>query len=442
MKRKIFIPLGLAAAAMVLAQTGRYVAANRTVEYKSEVSIKVEGDKRVISSNGIPDHSVGQFPNQGNPNRISPQKYSWSIPVKPTPATRPARGNLFGVAINGVPFDPGTAELWNNNFAWHYEALVGQIANGRGLGVDENLAHVQPNGAYHYHGLPYGLLNKLDYKNKMALVGWAADGYPIYGLYAYSDASKVSAMKKLTSGYRLKSGTRPDGPGGVYDGSFASDYEWVSGAGDLDQYNGRTGVTPEFPNGTYYYVLTDTFPFIPRQLKGQADPSFSKRDGGPPPGQGGQGGPGQRRGPGGGQGGPGFGDPGQGGPGQGGFGGPGQGGQGGFGQGGPGQGGPGQGGPGQGGPGGGGPGGPPRGMAPADVLANYLDLTTEQKAKLKTFKTALDKLSDAGVMPHQLTSLKLTNAQIERIAKGEKLEAVLTKTQQSQIQNDGPPMQG
>lgn len=81
-------------------------------------------------------------------------------------------------------------------------------------------------------------------------------------------------------------------------------------------------------------------------------------------------------------------------------------------------------------------------MAPADVLANYLELTTEQKAKLKTFKTALDKLSDAGVMPHQLTSLKLTNAQIERIAKGEKLEAVLTKTQQSQIQNDGPPMQG
>jgi hypothetical protein len=266
-------------AAVVVAQSGRYIASNQDSGYKSEVSITVQGEKRIITANGIPDHSVGKFPNQGNPNRIAPQKYAWSIPVKPTPATRPARGNLFGVAINGVPFDPGTAELWNNNFAWHYEALVGQIANGRGLGVDDNLAHVQPNGAYHYHGLPYGLLNKLDYKNKMALVGWAADGYPVYGLYAYSDAAKVSSMKKLTSGYRLKSGTRPDGPGGVYDGSFASDYEWVSGAGDLDQFNGRTGVTPEFPNGTYYYVLTDTFPFIPRQLKGQADQSFSK--GGP-----------------------------------------------------------------------------------------------------------------------------------------------------------------
>ena len=398
-------------AAIVVAQSGRYVASTQSAGYKSEVSITVQGDKRVITSNGIPDHSVGRFPNPGNPNQISPQKYSWSIPVKPTPATRPARGNLFGVAINGVPFDPGTAELWNNNFAWHYEALVGQIANGRGLGVDDNLAHVQPNGAYHYHGLPYGLLNKLDYKNKMALVGWAADGYPVYGLYGYSDATRVSSLKKLTSGYRLKSGTRPDGPGGIYDGSFASDYEWVAGTGDLDQYNGRTGVTPEFPNGTYYYVLTDAFPFIPRQLKGQADPSFSKREGGPPPGQGGQGGPAQRRGPGGGPGGPG-------------------------------QGVPGSGGPGQGGPGGGGPGGPPRGMAPADVLANYLDLTTEQKTKLKSFKTALDKLSDAGVMPHHLTSLNLTSAQIERIAKGEKLEAVLTKTQLSQIQNDGPPMQG
>lgn len=416
MNKKLLVPIGVGAAAMVLAQSGRYIGSNEDSGYKNEVSIKVEGEKRTITANGIPDHKVGKFPNAGNPNRISPQKYSWSIPVKPTPATRPARGNLFGVAINGVPFDPGTAELWNNNFAWHYEALVGQIANGRGLGVDENLAHVQPNGAYHYHGLPYGLLCKLDYKNKMALVGWAADGYPVYGNYAYSDASKVSAMKKLTSGFRLKSGTRPDGPGGVFDGSFASDYEWVSGAGDLDQYNGRTGVTPEFPGGTYYYVLTDTFPFIPRQLKGQADPSFSKGGpGGPggPGGQGGPGGPGGQRGPGGGAGGPGFG--------------------------GPGQGGPGQGGPGMGGPGFGGPGGPPRGMVPADVLASYLDLSVEQQARLKTFKTALEKLTEAGVMPHQLTGLKLTKNQIEKIAKGEKLATVLTAEQREQLQGGGPP---
>ena len=46
------------------------------------------------------------------------------------------------------------------------------------------------------------------------------------------------------------------------------DYEYVEGLGDLDQCNGRFGVTPEFPEGIYYYVVTDDFPFFTRCLKG------------------------------------------------------------------------------------------------------------------------------------------------------------------------------
>ena len=46
------------------------------------------------------------------------------------------------------------------------------------------------------------------------------------------------------------------------------DYEYVAGSGDLDECNGRVGVTPEFPNGTYHYYITDTFPFIQRCVKG------------------------------------------------------------------------------------------------------------------------------------------------------------------------------
>ena len=51
-------------------------------------------------------------------------------------------------------------------------------------------------------------------------------------------------------------------------GAFTQDYEYVDGIGDLDQCNGRFGVTPEFPNGIYYYVVTDDFPFFTRCLKG------------------------------------------------------------------------------------------------------------------------------------------------------------------------------
>ena len=86
-------------------------------------------------------------------------------------------------------------------------------------------------------------------------------------------------MKKLKSSYRIRNGTRPDGPGGTYNGKFTQDWAFVSGAGDLDQCNGRFAVTPEYPNGTYHYVLTDTFPFIPRCWMGSPDASFTRLKG-------------------------------------------------------------------------------------------------------------------------------------------------------------------
>jgi hypothetical protein len=257
----------------------------------NQVKIDVDGDVRLIQSNGIPDHKPGTFPNRHNPNTIRAQQYQFRMPVEPRKARSAAMlgMNLFGVALNGVPFDPGAAEYWNRdrNSGWQYEALSVKID----LGLDASNAHVQPNGAYHYHGVPIALLARLSGKKKqMSLVGYAADGFPVYALFGYSDReSAESEVRKLDSSYRLKKGTRPSGPGGRYDGTFVEDYEYVEGAGDLDECNGREGVTPEHPDGTYYYVLTAGYPFIPRYLKGTSDASFLKR--GPPPGG--------RRGPGG-----------------------------------------------------------------------------------------------------------------------------------------------
>jgi hypothetical protein len=276
--------------ALLLLLFGREIARPNCFSFalgQNECNIEAKGAYRYITSNGIPDHSTGQFPNRGNPNSISAQNYHFRVPLKPQTADHDYRGYMFGVAINGIPFDPGTAELWNGDRRWHYEALTGFLSSRGSLGVDRNYAHVQPNGAYHYHGLPMGLLERLNYTRKMALVGYAADGYPIYGPYAYTDAGNAhSGLKVLKSSYRLKEGSRDsgsDGPGGVFDGSFAQDYEYQKGLGDLDQYNGRFGITPEYPGGTFYYVLTDTWPFVPRQFRGSPDSSFRKG----PPGQGG-----------------------------------------------------------------------------------------------------------------------------------------------------------
>ena len=251
---------------------------------RNQVDIFTRGNYRYIKSNGIPDHQHGRFPNRNNPNAIRPQNYDFRVPLRPQPAARvtAVERQAFGVAINGILFDPGTAEYWqrDRSTGWRYEALSGKI----NLGLDSNNAHVQPTGAYHYHGLPTGLIRHLNIGRRMQLLGYAADGFPVYNQYGYADPHNAkSTLEKVRSSYQLKSGTRPGGPGGRYDGTFVQDYEYVKGSGDLDQCNGRFGVTSEYPSGTYHYYLTEIFPFVPRYYRGTPDKSFHRR--GPPSGR-------------------------------------------------------------------------------------------------------------------------------------------------------------
>lgn len=243
---------------------------------------------RNLTSNGIPDHSVGTFPNQGNPNTISVQSISVSYPIVPA-QTGSVNTTLIslGHALNGIKFEPGTAGTCNDSGSnctlngsvgsWRIEA-IGQTSFD--FGVDFNNAHVQPTGEYHYHGMPERFIEKLGKGEQMTLVGWAADGFPVYAKFGYSTANSASsAIKILTSSYRLKSTPDAGRPATtLYPmGTFTQDYEYIAGSGDLDECNGRTGVTPEFPNGIYYYVITTGYPYIQRCVKGSATV------GGPPP---------------------------------------------------------------------------------------------------------------------------------------------------------------
>jgi len=260
-------------------------AANVNAAERNEVQITTDQNYRYIQSNGIPNHPTGHFPSTHNPNSIRPQNYRFRVPLNPhiAPRTTPLGMNPFGVAVNGIPFDPGAAEFWNRNprSGWQYEALDGHLD----LGMDRNDAHVQPSGAYHYHGIPWGLIRKLHgWKSQPLLVGYAADGFPIYADYGHKDPENAkSGIKKISSSYRLKKGNRPDGPKGRYDGTFVQDYEYIEGSGDLDGCNGRFGVTPEYPEGIYHYYITEDYPFIPRCFRGTPDPSFMRRHRGPPP---------------------------------------------------------------------------------------------------------------------------------------------------------------
>ncbi len=261
-------------------------------------SESIQGNTRFISSNNIPDHSVGLFGQvQGslNPNAISAQSENYELTTEPTEANiftpllsttgqGPAAGPQysFGILLNGVELDPVAAEPFPHegfmspdvNWEWNLEALNVQI------GLDCNNAHVQPNGKYHYHGAPNLFLSELDAPtDAMTLIGYAADGFPIYYKYAYSSPNDAnSSITTMASSYKLKEGERPgDGesaPCGEYNGIYSNDYEYIANLGTLDEANGRTGITPEYPQGTYYYVLTDEFPSIPRYFRGTPSDDF------------------------------------------------------------------------------------------------------------------------------------------------------------------------
>ena len=255
-----------------VAQKRELVPADQDPPFENKVSIKVEGDYRMISCNNVPQHKIGTFPNEGNRNTMSEQNVNLKLPVNPTANEQsvPAQ-KAVGVLLNGVFIEAGTGERWTGDGpSWTYEALGGALP----FGLDENYAHVQPGGKYHYHGQPTGLLKRYEISpdTHSPLLGWAFDGFPIYAVYGYSDPlDPESEVVEMTSSFQLKKGDRPappKGPGGTYDGSFIKDYEYIDGLGILDECNGRFTKTPDFPNGTYAYFLTQKWPVVLRNYRG------------------------------------------------------------------------------------------------------------------------------------------------------------------------------
>ncbi|MDH7976097.1 YHYH protein, partial [Sphingomonas sp. AR_OL41] len=247
--------------------------------------------QRVLEANGVPAHPVGAFPNPRNPNRIAEQQVSVALPLVAQAYDGTGwRVKVPGYALDGVRFDPGTAETCTDacdnggrgsGGAWRIEALHQDFFD---FGVDADNAHVQPGGAYHYHGIPASLLAQGGKAPAMTLIGWAVDGYPIYGRWGHAVASDpASALRPMRSSYRLK--IRPDAGrpavAMVPMGTFTQDYEYVAGSGDLDACNGRRDVTPEFPRGAYHYYVTDFYPYVQRCVMGK--PARGTEQPPPPP---------------------------------------------------------------------------------------------------------------------------------------------------------------
>ncbi len=249
-------------------------------EFGTQVTVTVADGTRTIQTNALPDHETGEFPNSGNPNTISAQDRTYSFTTEPTFVGNEVNTMTVGVAVNGVKFEPGTAETVSctSGETLRVEALQ-DLYN---LGLDFNNAHVQPTGEYHYHGISELLANAYATDDDLVHVGFAADGYLIYYSKsgAYDSGYELSTTPRVGTGCvgsTAIGGTSVTIGGTTPDGTYSADWVWSDTAGDLDACNGAV------IDGTYAYVITDEYPFIGRCLNGDVGGGTGPT--GPPPGR-------------------------------------------------------------------------------------------------------------------------------------------------------------
>lgn len=229
--------------------------------YGTEVTVTVSGSTRTIVANALPNHETGDFPNSGNPHSIEAQNISRSYPAEGTYTGNAIWSREPGIAVNGVKFEPETAEVMTCTSGESYK--IEAFQDDYDLGFDINNAHVQPTGEYHYHGFPTELVELYADGQDLVHIGFSEDGFMIY----YDTTGTVESSWRLSSTDRTGTdcsyrNDTMDLEGASPDGTFVSDWEYVSGSGNLDACNGA------YVDGEYAYFVTQEYPYVSRCLQG------------------------------------------------------------------------------------------------------------------------------------------------------------------------------
>ncbi|MCW8864700.1 MAG: sulfatase-like hydrolase/transferase, partial [Colwellia sp.] len=180
---------------------------NNSALFDGDLVISVLNNKCIFQTNNIPNHDFNDG-GQAFPNNVSAQNNSFEITVNPVHATTSTNISLQAdnaILLNGVKVDllaaacfgVGDGKVGCNdiNQPWRYDPMF----SANGFRVDSHNAHSQPDGSYHYHGTPNAFYAENDNSAASPVVGFAADGYPIYGPYIDDDGS----IRKVNSSFRL-----------------------------------------------------------------------------------------------------------------------------------------------------------------------------------------------------------------------------------------------
>ena len=221
-------------------------------DYRCSLTVEYTNEFAIVKSNGIPNHDY----ESGLGCCAAEVEYEWKIPLNPELASTitqaPERGAI-AISVNGVPFFGPEEGPGGDAVALHFEYFVEDrqpivlgLCGAHSAGTQFHY-HFDGN-CVHWHPEK----EEKDWKDwDMAflktneaspVIGFAFDGYPIYGPYGI-DSNNV--LKEMTSSYRLKNGE--NGYGGI------DDWEYVQGLGDLDECNGITSTVNELDKVIYHY---------------------------------------------------------------------------------------------------------------------------------------------------------------------------------------------
>ncbi|MCU0431570.1 MAG: YHYH protein [Cytophagaceae bacterium] len=264
-------------------------------------SVKYSTNYVYVTTTGVPAYTTGPFLD-GNPSNATNQNAIFKFPLNPVQNTgtlSPTTSGNIGIFINGVALfdyrdgvsyqsssgtEKGGPYGGSGDGVWNRDAVLAERA-----GFDCSKGHPAM-GNYHHHQNPSAFDLDLDVVSTVCstydsdglyvinstqhspLIGYAYDGFPIYGAYGYKNANGTGGITRMKSSYELRNisvrthyadgSDVTDGPAvsTTYPlGHYKEDYAYVDHSTEsdyLDVHNGRFCITPEYPNGIYAYFCT------------------------------------------------------------------------------------------------------------------------------------------------------------------------------------------
>lgn len=158
--------------------------------FDDDVSVTCTDSHAILTSDTYPDHELMTGIVGTNEQIAVPAEYAAPIILAPTLSGTPlTRDAALGVAVNGVPiYDyTGGGEMSQDDLT-HHQARHDTIQTGQ---LDVCGGHAGRGDDYHYHAEPTCMIEQMANAGDAAIIGWAFDGFPIYGA-ANPDGTEIA----------------------------------------------------------------------------------------------------------------------------------------------------------------------------------------------------------------------------------------------------------